>query len=175
MKPQIDSEKAHDHALIRAVHLAAFPTPEEADVVDRLRTNGRSVISLVSRVDETVVGHVLFSPVTIHEVDGDQETARGRGLGLAPVAVLPKFQRRGIGSALIETGLTRCREIGVSFVVVLGDPAYYARFGFVPASLYRLDNEYGAGDAFQVHLTDQAALPDGGGLVRYVQEFSGLG
>ena len=172
--PLIVPERANDQAGIRAVHLAAFPTPIEADLVDRLRFNGRAVASLVARDGDSVVGHVLFSPVTIHAVDAPHSEALAHGLGLAPVAVLPAFQRRGIGAELIRTGIARCREIGAPFLVVLGDPAYYGSFGFVPASRHRLTSEYNAGDAFQVLLLTPDALPAQGGLVRYGDEFAGL-
>src|SRR5688500_8161777 len=128
--PLIETERSEDYAGIRAVHLAAFPTPVEADLVDRLRANGRAVVSLVAHESDTVVGHVLFSPVAIHAVDGSRDTVLANGLGLAPVAVLPEFQGCGVGAALIGAGIARCRESGVPFVVVLGEPAYYARFGF---------------------------------------------
>jgi putative acetyltransferase len=170
----IETELSEDLAGIRAVHLAAFPTPVEADLVDRLRANGRAIVSLVAREGGTVVGHVLFSPVTIHTLNGDQEVIIAQGLGLAPVAVLPAFQRRGVGAALVEAGLARCRESGVPFVVVLGEPEYYARFGFEPASRYRLASEYNAADAFQVLPLKPDALPVKGGLVRYGDEFAGL-
>jgi putative acetyltransferase len=172
--PLIDAERLSDYAHVREVHLAAFPTSLEADLVERLRANGHALISLVAREGDAVVGHVLFSPVAIFPIDGDQQAPLARGPGLAPVAVLPEFQNRGIGGALIETGLARCRESRVPYVVVLGDPAYYVRFGFLPASRYRLANEYGAGDAFQVFLIDRAGVPERGGLVRYRQEFAEL-
>jgi putative acetyltransferase len=172
--PLINPERPDDQAGIRAVHLAAFPTPIEADLVDRLRSNGRAVVSLVAREGGTVVGHVLFSPVTIHAVDSPQGDMLAHGLGLAPVGVLPAFQRQGIGAELIRTGLQRCREMGAPFVVVLGEPTYYGRFGFEPAGRYRLTSEYNAGDAFQVLLLAPDSLPAHGGLVRYGDEFAGL-
>ncbi|MEX2139174.1 MAG: N-acetyltransferase [Pirellulales bacterium] len=171
----IETERSEDQAGIRAVHLAAFPTPLEADLVDRLRDNGRAMVSLVAREGDKIAGHVLFSPVTVHDVAGGNDAAISHGLGLAPVAVLPVFQRRGVGAALVEAGLAGCRESATPFVVVLGKPAYYARFGFEPASRYRLDSEYNAGDAFQVLLLQADALPAQGGLVRYGDEFAGLG
>ena len=159
--------------MVYDIHRAAFPTSAEADLVDRLRANGRAVISLVVRDADRLVGHVLFSPVTIHElaVGG---AAVAHGLGCAPLAVLPAFQRRGIGTALMAAGLERCRLKDTPLVVVLGDPAYYARFGFEPASHYRLESEYNAGDAFQVLVLKPDGLPAQGGLVRYAQEFAGL-
>jgi putative acetyltransferase len=172
--PLIVPERANDQAGIRAVHLAAFPTPIEADLVDRLRSNGRAMVSLVAREGDAVVGHVLFSPVTIHAVDTPHGEPLAHGLGLAPVAVLPESQQRGVGAALIKAGLARCREMSVPSVIVLGEPEYYARFGFEPASRHRLTSEYNAGDAFQVLLLAPDSLPAQGGLVRYGDEFAGL-
>ncbi len=86
---------------------------------------------------DRVIGHILFSPITL---DGRQPPFPS--LGLAPMAVDPAHQRRGVGTALVETGLARCRERGVSLVVVLGHPDYYPRFGFRPAHLSGLSSEY---------------------------------
>jgi putative acetyltransferase len=169
--PQVELERLNDRAMVYDIHRAAFPTSAEADLVDRLRANGRAVISLVARDADRLVGHVLFSPVSVHEFAGGAAT---HGLGCAPVAVLPAFQRRGVGTALMEAGLERCRLSGIPFVVVLGDPAYYARFGFEPASRYRLESEYNAGDAFQTLLLKPDAFPAQCGLVRYAEEFAGL-
>jgi putative acetyltransferase len=170
--PQVEPERLNDRAMVYDIHRDAFPTLAEADLVDRLRANGRAVISMVARDADRLVGHVLFSPVTTHELAGGAAVAHG--LGCAPVAVLPAFQRRGIGTALMAAGLEQCRLKDTPFVVVLGDPAYYARFGFEPASQYRLESEYNAGDAFQVLLLKPDALPAQEGLVRYAEEFAGL-
>ncbi len=109
------------------VHLAAFPTQLEADLVDLLRANGNAVVSLVAHVGARIAGHVLFSPVIV-ERNGE---VVARGLGLAPLAVMPAQQRQGIGAALVRAGIEECRNKGTPFVVVLGGPEYYRRFGFV--------------------------------------------
>jgi putative acetyltransferase len=166
-EPVISHERLADAAAVRTVHLATFPTPLEADLVDALRTNGHAVVSLVAFVGEEIVGHVLFSPVTV-EQDGK---ASARGLGLAPLAVLPAHQRQGIGAALVRAGLELCRNKSAPFVVVLGEPAYYGRFGFVRASDFGLSNEYGAGEEFMVLAVADGALPAASGLVRYADEF----
>jgi putative acetyltransferase len=171
--PLIETERAEHQAGIRAVHLAAFPTPLEADLVERLRAGRQSVISIVAREGDSVVGHVLFSPVTVHE-EGNPDNVIAHGLGLAPLAVLPAFQRRGVGKALVEAGLAQCRQRAVGFVVVVGDPRYYPQFGFEPASQHGLSDEFSAGDAFQVLRLDPAMLPPQGGLVRYGKEFADL-
>ena len=161
----VRTERGDDANAIRLVHLAAFPTADEAALVDRLRTADQCPVSLVAEVDGQVVGHIVFSPVTM-------DSACDRpGLGLAPMAVLPSYQRRGIGSALVRQGLQECREQGYGFVVVLGHPEYYPRFGFRRASDEGLANEYRADDAFGVVELFPGALP-GPGLVRYGPEFA---
>src|SRR5204863_1426042 len=102
-------------------------------------------VSLVAEVDGHVVGHIAFSPI---QVDG--ESREGVGVGLAPLAVLPDSQRHGIGSRLIREGLAACNRAGYGFVVVLGWPEYYPRFGFIRADRRGLANEYGADEAFMV-------------------------
>ncbi len=150
-------------AAIRRVHEAAFPGPDEAAIVDALRDSNTLTISRVATMDDQIVGHIAFSPITINDAPA--------GLGLAPVAVLPDCQSRGIGAALITEGLAQCRELDCGLVVVLGDPAYYARFGFQPAANWQLQDEYGGGDAFQAIVLDKNALLGKQGLVLYAAPF----
>ncbi len=166
----IRSARADDATSIRAVHASAFPTDGEARLVERLHSAGRATVSLVARWNGTVAGHIAFSPVSVVGPSG----AVAEGLGLAPVAVLPEHQRRGIGSALVRGGLDACRRCGAGFAVVLGHPEYYPRFGFRVASDYGLGNEYGATDAFMAIELRPGAIPPGGGLVRYSSEFAEL-
>jgi len=149
------------------VHSAAFPTTAEADLVDALRANDHLVVSLVALDEVQLIGHIAFSPVTIEGVELV-------GLGLAPVAVLPSHQGQGFGGQLIRAGLEACRELGVDYVVVLGHPNYYPRFGYAPASTYSLDNEYGAGDEFMVIELTPRCLAGHSGLVQYGDEFRAL-
>jgi len=167
-------ELPDDIAGIRRVHEAAFPTAGEARLVDLLRERGLAVVSLVAEAAGEIVGHVLFSPV---RVEGPQANMAGDapGLGLAPLAVLTNWQSRGIGGRLIRAGLAACRELSAPFVVVLGEPEYYGRFGFVRASPFGLGNEYGADAEFMVLELRPGGLPTGGGLVRYCDEFNQVG
>jgi len=158
----IRRESTSDRAAIREVHLASFAGDGEADVVDALRDAGRLTISLVAEIDGRIVGHVAFSPVSA----GDQ-----MGLGLAPVAVLPDYRRRGIADALIRAGLAAGARIGGGFAVVLGEPDYYSRFCFRPALEWGLHDPFGGGAAFQALSFTPGAIPRGAGLVSYAPEF----
>lgn len=166
---RVAPEAPIDRAAIDAVLVAAFPGPAEADLVHALRASGDLATSLVADHEGAVVGHVAFSPITI---DG----AAVPGSGLAPVAVAPGCQRRGIAAALIEAGLAARRDAGDELVVVLGDPAYYARFGFRPARELGLIDTYEGGEAFQaIALVDGRRAPAGTNqVVRYAPAFDAL-
>lgn len=127
-------ERPTDPRAIHAVVAAAFPDGGEAGLVDALRDRARPFVSLVAESGGEIVGHVAFTPVAFDPMSPRDHLA----LGLAPLSVAPAHRRRGIGTALVEAGLAECRDLGADVVVVLGDPAYYARFGFVPASTLRL-------------------------------------
>ena len=167
MTVKIRPEQPGDAAAIHAVHAGCFPTTAEADLVDRLRMAGRLSVSLVAEIDGQIVGHVGFSPVSA-------EGARD-GVGLAPVAVTESQRRRGIAEQLIRQGLAACRDAGFRWCVVLGEPAYYQRFGFRPAPSFGLSDEYGGGDAFQALELAPNGIPLGAGLVRYAPEFAVFG
>ncbi len=166
-------ERPDDVAAIYAVHAASFPTDAEARLVDALRVAGRLSVSLVAEVGASVVGHIAFSPVTAApRADGAPWAC---GAGLAPVAVAVAYRRRGVGAELIQAGLEACRVAGFGLAVVLGEPAYYGRFGFRPARDFGLSDEYGGGPAFQAIELVPGAMPGGAGLVRYAPEFAALG
>jgi putative acetyltransferase len=159
-------EQAHDVAPVRALLEAAFPSTAEARLVDALRAAGRLAVSLVATDGQVVVGHVAFSPVTVGSVTG---------LGLAPMAVQPAHQNKGVGALLVREGLASCAEAGCGFVVVLGEPEYYGRFGFERASARGLDNDYGVDEAFMVLELRAGTLPPDGGVVHYAPEFALVG
>ncbi|MGB8780058.1 MAG: N-acetyltransferase [Candidatus Bathyarchaeia archaeon] len=162
----ISRERQSDISAVRKVNERAFKGPMEARLVDLLREANKATISLVAKFDNRVVGHILFSPITI-----ESNPKNMRGLGLAPLAVLPEYQRRGIGSTLVTKGLEECRKKRFEIVVVLGDVRYYARFGFKPARLYGLSNEYNADENFMVLELKEGALNSVSGLVKYQPEF----
>jgi putative acetyltransferase len=164
---KIRRETPEDGAHIGRLINAAFASIEhasgqEATIVEKLRSHGQMTISLVSEDDGIIVGHVAFSPVFISDGSKDWH-------GLGPVAVLPAYQGRGIGKMLIEKGLENLRIIGGRGCVVLGDPAYYRRFGFAcepHLELPGVPQEYFQALAF-------AGRPCPHGLVTYAEAFNG--
>jgi putative acetyltransferase len=164
---EVRAEKPEDIEMIRRVNVAAFGRESEADLVDRLRGIA-STFSFVAVEFEQIVGHIFFSPVTIAGTCTEDLLV----LGLAPVAVLPNYQRQGIGSLLIEHGLKECARLGFKAVFVLGSPKYYPRFGFIPAKMKGLGCEYSVPDeAFMVLELESGALAECDGMVKYRSEF----
>jgi len=166
MTIEVRNQRPEDSAAIQGVHTKAFGGSAEAKLVRLISERKKAWISLVALSDNGVVGHILFSRVTIANAP---ETFNA--VGLAPVAVLPEFQRQGIGSQLIREGLERCRQAGYDAVVLLGYPSYYSRFGFVRAANFGLQNEYDAHDEFMVLPLHDGALGGVSGMVKYLPEF----
>ncbi|HUG43923.1 MAG TPA: N-acetyltransferase [Acidobacteriota bacterium] len=164
----IRSERPEDASQVRRVNEQAFGGTGEADLVDRLRLACADSLSLVAE-DDVVAGHILFTPVVL-------ESARRRvvGMGLAPMAVLPDRQREGIGSQLLRRGLDMLRERGCPFVVVIGHPEYYPRFGFVPASVHGLSSQWESvpDEAFMVLVLDERVMKEASGVIIYKDEFN---
>ena len=133
-------ERPTDAPAVRAVNEAAFESSIEADIVEALRGNVEPLVSLVAESGGRILGHVLFSPVSL------RGGSNVRLMALGPMAVLPTHQRQGIGSDLVRKGLDRCRQIGCDAVVVLGHPQFYPRFGFLPASSHGIGCEFDVPD-----------------------------
>ena len=164
----IRSETPEDISGIRIVNERAFGRLAEANLVDALRRNGKSAVSLVAEDDDRIVGHILFSQVSVETVEREMI-----GVGLAPMAVIPERQNQRIGSMLVEQGLKLCREDGHPYVVVLGHPDYYPRFGFVPAGRFGIKSEYDVADeVFMVMELREGALRGCAGVVKYQPEFN---
>jgi putative acetyltransferase len=166
MTVSVRREEPFDADSVRTVNDEAFGSPLEGRIVDRLRAEPGS-ISLVATKNELIVGHILFTPVSLDPPPGF------RVAGLGPMSVLPEHQRGGIGSKLIRAGLDACRQRGYSAVVVVGHPEYYPRFGFEPAHTRGLtlpDFEVPQ-DVFMVIELDATVRDRLKGAVRYRSEF----
>lgn len=165
----IRAESSLDYPAVTQIHRAAFPTQAEADLVQRLREKASPCISLAAEHDAVLVGHIFFSPAML------VANTTPRLMGLAPVAVLPKWQGQGVGSALIEAGIQKCRELAADAVVVLGAPAYYSRFGFKSSQMFDLHCQYDVPPgAFMVLELNPGSLSAHTGLIRYHPEFDRL-
>lgn len=165
----IRNERRGDEAQIYEVNLRAFGRKEEADIVNVVREAYPERVSLVAEQDEGIVGYALFTPATIE--DGDKRLV---GTTLAPLAVLPEYQKTGVGSALMRAGLDAVRSAGEPFVVLVGHPTYYPRFGFERASKYGLACEYSQvpDDAFMIVVLDPQRMQGVKGTVRFPPEFA---
>jgi putative acetyltransferase len=154
---------------VRAVNLAAFETAAEADLVEILRDQVQPLISLVAEIEGKVIGHIMFSPVYL-------STDRLLPLmGLAPMTVLPEFQRGGVGLKLVAAGLECCRKYGSAAIVVLGHREYYPRFGFLPAADFGIACEFAVpAEAFMLVELQPGALSGKTGTVQYSDCFSNL-
>lgn len=165
----IRKERAEDIPHIRDINLQAFGQPAEARAVDKLRRNCSPFLSLVAEDNGRLIGHILFTPAVI-----DNDARCVAGMGLAPMAVLPQRQRQGIGSELVTAGLKLLRQRACPFVIVLGHPQFYPRFGFTPASRRGIRSQWEdvPDEAFMVLVLDQAAMRGVAGVARYRDEFN---
>jgi len=165
----IRDEEQKDWAAVHDVIVSAFETPAEADLVDALREQAHPVVSLVAVEGGTIVGHIMLSPVSLSGHPGLKI------MGLAPMAVAPEYQRKGIGSALVRTGLDRCKQLGFGAVVVLGHPEYYPRFGFSPSTRFGIKCEYEVPEeVFMVIELLPGYLRGASGTIKYHAAFSNL-
>lgn len=165
----IRTEAPADILAVDRLLKSAFDTDAEANLVMKLRENGRRSLSLVASTDEgEVVGYLLFSPVTLNGEDFNWQ-------GLAPLAVKEEFRGQGIAAKLIEEGFASLFELGYPACVVLGDPAYYSRFGFVSAEQHNMHCKWEVpAGAFQVKTLAEDEFSGRSGLVEYSSEFDTL-
>lgn len=164
IRPAVDSDAGD----IRTVHLQAFPTAAEADLVEQLIRDGDAFLSLVAVEKGRIVGHILLSRMDV-EADGRSFNA----VGLAPVAVIPQLQRRGVGSALIESAIHEARRAGVDMIFVLGDSDFYGRFGFDADRARPFASPY-AGPHLQLLVINGAAPNVQAGTAKYAPAFAAL-
>ena len=172
MKILLRQETPEDQPAVKNVLDAAFGQSDESLMVERLRQSPEYIpeLSLIAERNGVVVGCIHFSRLIIRSGAADHFS-----LSLAPVAVLPEFQNRGIGTLLIREGLERARELGFSSVVVIGHPAYYPRFGFKPAGRWDITALFPVpGEAFMAMELVKGGLDGVSGTVIFSQAF-GLG
>jgi len=161
----VRSEAIEARSDVHSVHRAAFGRADEADLVDSLREEGVVLVTLVAEVEKQIVGHILFSRMWI-ETDSGSIPA----VALAPLSVLPEYQRQGIGGELIRNGLDLLNERGERIVMVLGHPGYYPRFGFSTRAARSLENPFPP-EAFMALELVVGALDGIHGKVRYPAAF----
>jgi len=161
----IRDEQPCDREQVRKVNEAAFGRSHEADLIDRLRVEGAVLLSLVAEFDGQIIGHILFSRMTV-------ETAQGpvAAVSLAPMAVQPDHQGRKIGSQLVGRGLAQLRDRGERIVIVLGHQHYYPRFGFSSEKARYLASPFPP-EAFMALELSDGALTGIHGAVRYPSAF----
>jgi len=162
-------EKPEDIAFIHSVNEQAFGRVSEAKLVDTLRLACTDHLSLVADDNGSIIGHLMFTPVVV--TDGKQKT---EGMGLAPMAVLPSRQRQGIGTQLVDSGLRILKEKGCPFVIVLGHPEYYPRFGFQAASGCNIRTQWDGvpDEAFMILVMDHEAMQNVSGVATFRDEFN---
>ena len=162
---EIREERPDDIAAIREVNRRAFGQDQEGNIVDALRTNGAALLSLVATVNGQVAGHIMYSLLTVAE--------NADGVALGPMAVVPEYQRQGIGTKLIGAGNRKIKDAGYPFIIVVGHAEYYPRFGFRPASEYGIKCEWDVPDeVFMLLVLNEAKMQGASGLAKYRHEFS---
>ena len=169
MNVTIRPEITEDQQSIWNINQAAFEGDVEANLVDALRDEGFVEVSLVAESEREIVGHILFSRVAIVT-----DSSRIDALSLAPMAVLPSHQRRGIGTKLVESGLAACREQGHKIVTVLGHPEFYPRFGFSAEMAQKIESPFGGGEAWMALELSPDALRGIEGRIEFSPPFMAL-
>src|SRR5262245_23228138 len=165
MMIEIREERRDDAPAIREVNNRAFGQDQEGNIVDALRANGAVSLSLVATVNGRIVGHIMYSPITVGSVI--------TGAALGPMAVVPEYQHQGIGSKLVKAGNEKLQNNDCPFIIVLGHPNYYPKFGFRPASTYGISCEWAVpDDVFMLLVLDEAKMQGVSGLAEYRHEFS---
>jgi len=155
---EIRQEHPADIEAIHDVNTRAFGKDQEGKIIDALRSNGAALLSLVATLNGRVVGHIMYSPLSIGNLTG---------AGLGPMAVLPEHQHQGIGTKLVKAGNRKLKDAGCPFIVVLGHAHYYPRFGFRPASGHGITCEWEVpDDVFMLLVLDPAKMQSVSGLAK---------
>jgi putative acetyltransferase len=164
----IRSQSPKDIPAVRTINELAFGRPIEADIVDQLRENCPGTLSLVAASENQVIGHIFFSPAVIENPGNKLD-----GMALAPMAVTPDFQRKGVGSMLIKAGIEIIKKTTCPFIITVGHPEFYSCFGFEKASDYSLRSQWDVpDDAFMVLILNAEAMAGVSGTAKFRQEFN---
>ena len=168
MDVKIRKEEEKDYKRVYEVNRLAFQQENESKLIEKIRKGENFVpeLSLVAEIDDEIVGHILFSKINII---GD---AIFRSLALAPMAVIPEFQKQGIGGKLIKKGIEKAKELGFDSIIVLGHKEYYPKFGFQKASKWGIKCPFDVPDeVFMAIELANKALENKAGTVKYPKEF----
>lgn len=166
----IRPERPEDEEALFQMYRRVFGRLQEARLVDSLRENQGLFLSLVALAAGTVVGGVAFSTATL-----EPRAAGLHLLALAPLAVLPTYQRLGIGSGLVQIGLAQCRDRQVDAIVVVGEPEFFGKFGFVAAAPYQLTCPFPVPEPFWlVQELHPGALTGVHGRINFRPEFADI-
>jgi len=164
----IRKEEEKDYKNIFNVNKLAFDQEEESNLVDKIRNSKNFIpdLSIVAELNNRLIGHILFSKI---EILGSSVF---NTLALAPMAVIPEFQRQGVGSELIKKGMKKAKELGFDSIIVLGHKDYYPKFGFKEASRWKIKCPYKVPqEAFMAIELTEKALEGKAGTVKYPDEF----
>ena len=165
---EIRQETTADYRAVYALNEVAFGQKDESELVEKIRKGYYFIpeLSLVAEVDGQIAGHILFSKI---KIKSDMEF---ESLSLAPMAVLPEFQKKGVGGSLITEGLKKARGLGYESVIVLGHKEYYPKFGFEKASKWEIVCPFEVPDgSFMAIELISGALSGKAGTVVYPKEF----
>jgi len=168
MDVKIRKEEEKDNKRVYEVNRLAFQQENESKLIEKIRKGENFVpeLSLVAEIDDEIVGHILFSKINII---GD---AIFESLALAPMAVIPEFQKQGIGGKLIKKGIEKAKELGFDSIIVLGHKEYYPKFGFQKASKWGIKCPFDVPDeVFMAIELANKALENKAGTVKYPKEF----
>jgi len=164
----IRPENKEDLSTIKNVNDEAFGQPEEGNVINEIRKSDSQILSLVAEIEGSIVGHIFYSEAKI-----DCNNVSIKGMGLAPMAVLPEYQKQGIGKKLIIDSLEMLNTKDIPFIIVLGHEEYYPKFGFEKASKYDIKCQWkGVPDeAFMIMILDKEIMAGVSGVATYRKEF----
>ena len=170
MNIQIRKEVQSDYSDVFILNEIAFEQDSESKLIDLLRESSAFIpeLSLVAIIDNDIVGHILFTEITITADNGNEYPS----LALAPMAVKPSYQKQGIGGRLISFGLRKAKELGHNSVIVLGHEYYYPKFGFLPANNWNIKAPFDVPlNAFMAIELVEKGLTGITGIVKYSKEF----